>query len=189
MSSRSSIDSAVPSSFSRHHGAHHPAFGGDFLDGSCKIATNATRFTNDPEAIAGLIEPGSVHVWPTVAGRDGPIDLADIPDGPSRKLLGWLSDFDGAPWASITNERLGLTARLDWDGTVMPYAWFWQELEWTAMWPWFRRARVAAIEPSSVPTSGPLRESAPRLAGGGTIAASIALTVNESSPTSRGPES
>lgn len=72
--------------------------------------------------------------------------------------FGWLSGFD-EPWAAITNHDLGLTVRMAWDGTHQPYAWFWQELNWMPGFPWYRRARAFAIEPSTTVTSGSSRRS------------------------------
>lgn len=143
--------------------SHHPAFGGAFLEGECLIESGATRFTSDPER-SGAARPGSVHLWPegiTTAGEAR--DLREIagPDEP-MEVFGWLDGFS-APWATITNVDLNLTARLEWDGSHLPYAWLWQELNYTEQFPWFQRARAVAIEPSSTPTSGTGRRSTLRL--------------------------
>jgi hypothetical protein len=88
-----------------------------------------------------------------------------------------LTDFESY-WASISNPDLDLTVRLDWDGTLLPHAWFWQELNGMEGWPWFRRARVMAIEPSSTQTSGPSRASAIELDGLAHMTTQITLTVD-----------
>ena len=139
----------------------HPAFGGEFLGGRVVIDTGATRFTADPDTAGGAVSAGSVEQWPLTA--DG-VDLRVLPEpGEQRMLFGWLSHFT-EHWASITNLDLGLAVRIDWDGTHLPYAWFWQELNFTEGYPWFRRARAFAIEPSSTTTGGVDRRSVLSLA-------------------------
>lgn len=143
--------------------SQHPALGGDFLAGRCRIETGASRFVADPDAPA-LMAPGSVHEWPHAVTSDGtPVDLREVPQPESRRtLFGWLEDFDDAG-ASVTNLDLGLTVRLDRDRYQLPYAWFWQELNASEDFPWYRRARALAIEPASTQTSGPARRSVLRL--------------------------
>jgi len=154
----------------------HPAFGGPFLDGRCVLRTGAKRFTADPETEDSIAAPGSEHSWPWIAGAGR--DLREIPEPGERQVLfGWLSDFD-THWASLTNVDLGLGVRIDWDGTHLPYAWLWQELNFTPTFPWFRRARVVAIEPSSTQTSGPSRRSALRLAANQTVRIPMSLTLS-----------
>lgn len=157
----------------------HPAFGGAFIDGRVTVDTGARRFTADPDTTGGAVPAGSVADWPYAA--DG-VDLRIVPGpGERRMLFGWLSDFDGH-WASITNLDLGLRVRLDWDGTHLPYAWFWQELNWTAGYPWFRRARAIAIEPSSTTTGGPQRHSVLRLEASASIRLPVSITLDETRP-------
>ena len=140
--------------------SNHPALGGVFLQGDCRIATGAARFTSDPES-ATAIESNSTHTWPWAVGITGErIDLRRIPQaGEAREVFGWLDEFS-SPWASVTNLDLGLTVRLEWDDEHLPYAWMWQELNASEQFPWYRRARALAIEPSSTQTSGPNRRSA-----------------------------
>lgn len=158
----------------------HPAFGGAFLDGRCTVATNAGRFHVDPETEGGVGAAGSVHTWPIVSTADGSTDLTDVPaSGESRMAFGWLSEFAGAPWAAIANHDLGFEVRIDWDATHQPYAWFWQELNWGTGYPWHRRARAFAIEPSSTPTSGPDRRSVLVLRAGTTTSIPVNLTLND----------
>jgi hypothetical protein len=154
--------------------SNHPAFGGAFLEGECRIETGATRFTSS-EGRENAIVAGSVNEWPWAAGSDGkPVDLRVLPSaGHPREILGWLSDFT-EHWASIANTRLDVAVRLEWDGAHVPYAWFWQELNAGAEAPWFRRARAAAIEPASM-TTDRARGSALALAGGASV--TLPLTV------------
>lgn len=159
--------------------AHHPAFGGPFLDGECVLETGARQFTPDPDRAGGRAVPAA---WPTATDSAGaPVDLRRIPaEGAPREVFGWLHDLD-APWATITNPRLGLGVRIGWDAEHLPQAWLWQELGATAGFPWFRRARVVAIEPSSVPTSGPGRRSALRLPPHGRTRVWVGMTFEDRS--------
>lgn len=133
----------------------HPTFGGDFLAGGCEFDSSATTFTVDPES-DWLPDPaGSEHAWPVLASGH---DLRCVPKAPEpRAMFGWLSNFDGVPWATLTSAALGISATLTWDAAVQPHAWFWQELNYSPDFPWYRRARAFAVEPSSTVTSGPGR--------------------------------
>lgn len=139
----------------------HPAFSGEFLDGVVRIDTNATAYTADPDTSGSFVAAGSRHAWPDA----GAADLRVLPAAGTRRMaFGFLSDFGSdTAWASITNVDLGLSARLDWDPADLPYAWFWQELNFTASYPWHRRARVIAIEPASTHSGGADRASTLRL--------------------------
>ncbi len=139
---------------------HHPAFGGPFLEGDVRIETGAQRFVPHGDTIDARREGEQPHLWPTYTLADGTMrDLSVVaPVGSAQLTFGTLVDI-AEPWATITNHTLGLAVRLQWDGEAMPYAWFWQELHHTPGWPWFARARVLAIEPSSTLTGGPDRES------------------------------
>lgn len=159
--------------------AHHPALGGTLMEGSCVVDTGAATFVNDFEAGLAGVEPDSRHTWPSVQRTDGTVvDLARIAADSHQSAFGWLTDFTDH-WASVTATDLGLTVRLDWDGSSLPYAWLWQELNSSADWPWFGRARVMAIEPSSTPTSGPARASAIRLEPAGRVRVPISLTTSQ----------
>ena len=138
----------------------HPTLGGAFLDGVCTIETAARTFTTDPGTTADLA-PGGTHAdWPWLDGPDATrFDLRTVPPAGERHMLfGWLSDFTEHR-AAVTNHDLGLAFEITWDGDRLPYAWFWQEFNYTTGFPWFRRARAMAIEPSSTLTSGPDRRS------------------------------
>jgi hypothetical protein len=158
---------------------HHPAFGGPFLDGPCVIETGATRFVSDPDRATALAA-GAAFAWPdAVDAAGGLVDLAAVPGPESRReLFGWLGGFTHG-FASIVNPGLGLGVRLDWDAEVLPYAWLWQELNETAAFPWYRRARALAIEPASVPTSGPDRTSTLRLEPGASTRIPLSITIED----------
>lgn len=139
----------------------HPAFGGDFLDGECLVTTGAARFDSDPDS--GV----------------APLDLRRVPAPPDAAWsFGWLSDFSTG-WASIVNPQAGLGVRLDWDARILPFAWWWQELNASEGPPWFRRARIMAIEPASTVTSGDARAHSLTIPAGAQVLIPISLTVTK----------
>lgn len=155
----------------------HPALAGPFLEGRVILDTGARTYTADPSTEGSFAAPGRSHAWPLAGG----VDLRSLPPvGERRMAFGWLSDFDGH-WASVTNLDAGLRVRLDWDGRHLPFAWFWQELNWSEGFPWHRRARVIAIEPSSTQTSGPDRRSVLTLAPLDTANLTHSITVESTS--------
>ena len=156
----------------------HAAFGGQFLEGDCRIDTGARRFVMDPEHDGSLAVPGSIHEWPKVTGTNGnDIDLSVIPD-PShpQALLGWLEGF-ADHWISIANSTLSLSVLLEWDGKHLPFAWLWEELNGSKDFPWFGEARVIGTEPASTQTSGPSRKSVLQLEPGESVSIPISLSV------------
>lgn len=155
----------------------HPALGGPFLEGACRIDTGATRFTSDSES-ASWIDARREQEWPWVIDSSGKqVDLRDLPrSGEVRSLFGWLHDFS-KHWASVENKDLGLKARIEWDGSYLPYAWMWQEFNATDRFPWYRRARVIAIEPASTQTSGKFRHSVLQLSPNGRADVAMSLTL------------
>lgn len=138
---------------------HHVAFGAPFLGTSCRLDTDARTIAVDDErdTPAGDLEIGARGEWPYVAGRSGePVDLREVPD-PDRPTarLGYLMDFGEQAKVTLTNVRLGLSARLQWDANVMPYSWLWYEMHATPGFPWYKGVYVLGIEPhSSYPGQG-----------------------------------
>ena len=133
--------------------SHHPAFGAPFLSQACVIDTDARSLLAD-DAYRGAANPltlGAEYAWP----HAGDLDLSTIapPDQP-RDLLGYLKDF-ARGWYSITNRELGFGVGFSWDKNVFPYAWFWQELNASPGFPFYKCSYVIAIEPaSSIPGHG-----------------------------------
>lgn len=133
--------------------SHHPAYGAPFISEHCLIDTDAGSLLADDE-YRGASNPlalGRAYTWP----RAGDLDLSTIPapDQP-RDLLGYLKDFETG-WYSITNRQLGLGIGFSWNKAVFPYAWFWQELNSSPGFPFYKCSYVIAIEPaSSIPGQG-----------------------------------
>jgi hypothetical protein len=137
---------------------HHPAFGPPLLSAGCYLDTGArTVESDDSYDVPGNDLPlGERWTWPHVQDRQGRgIDLSRLPErdsGHSRVLF--LKDLD-AGWYALTNPALGLGVGLAWDCHVLPYACIWQETGGVRDYPWFGRAYVTAVEPtSSYPAAG-----------------------------------
>jgi hypothetical protein len=163
---------------------HHPAFGAPLIEPGAVIATDARTFTADSRAPGAGLEPGARSAWPHAAlAGGGTIDLSVIPPAAeARAVLGYLGDFEHGTY-TIANARLGLAATLEWPLELFPSAWFWQELNATPGYPWFRRLYTTAIEPNTtIPGQGIARARAAggsllTLAAGGTREARLALTL------------
>ena len=133
--------------------SHHPAYGAPFLNEQCLIDTDARILLADDqyEGAANPLTPGRDYAWPLA----GDLDLSTIPppDQP-RDLLGYLKGFETG-WYSITNRQHGFGLGFTWDSAVFPYAWFWQELNSSPGFPFYKCSYVIAIEPaSSIPGHG-----------------------------------
>ena len=133
--------------------SHHPAFGAPFLSENCVIDTDARVLQSDDQyqGAANPLRLDTEYRWPQAEN----LDLSTIPPpNQARDLLGYLKDFETG-WYSITNRELGFGLGFTWDATVFPYAWFWQELNSSPGFPFYKCAYVIAIEPaSSIPGHG-----------------------------------
>ncbi len=161
----------------------HPGFGAPFIDGAARIHTGARLFVTDADAPGAQLPGDAIQEWPLVADVHGnQVDLQMVPDVvDQRAVFGALTDFDAA-WCAITSPTTGLRLRMEWDPTVFPHAWFWQECHGSPGFPWFRRAYVVAVEPANVlpgeGTVGALRRgSGPVLAGGQRLTSEISVTL------------
>lgn len=138
---------------------HHPAFGAPFLSGACRIDTNARTLIADDlyEPPGNPVTPGARYAWP-MAERDGATtDLSRVP-GPdeTRALLAYFADYEGdTAWYGITNTELGFGVGLVWPVSAFPHAWFWQEMNASPGFPWYKGVYVMAIEPgTTIPGQG-----------------------------------
>jgi hypothetical protein len=137
---------------------HHPALGGNFLDESCVIDTDARRVIVHPlpSFARQRFTPGDSFDWPKGKGKDGtPIDVSRVPSPESRTAdLLYLTSFD-AGWYAVTNTRRGLGFAMVWPKEVFPYVWFWQVCHGSEGYPWYGRTYNMALEPwTSFPGSG-----------------------------------
>ena len=132
--------------------SHHPAYGAPFLSEHCRVDIGATKLQSD-DGYAGNNNPMQLdteYTWPNAEGTD----MSIIPgqDTP-RDSLSYFT-FD-EPWYGITNTEMGLGIGLVWDLAAFPHAWYWQEMNSSPSYPWYKAAYTMAIEPaSSIPGQG-----------------------------------
>lgn len=164
---------AVPVEFDFQH---HPAFGRPLVSAHSVIETGAAVFVADPTVgAADDLVGGTPLSWPpkTTDGRS----LDALPaEGERVARLGWLTDFEHA-WVALRNPRLDLGVCLSWDATVLPNAWLWQEFNATSSFPWFGRAHVMALEPSSTVPYGAESGDTMRLEPNGTQEVRVRLSM------------
>jgi hypothetical protein len=96
------------------------------------------------------VAPGGPYPWPVVPTPDGgKVDLSVVPERGQPSDIVYLTGFEDTGWYAVA----GLL--VEWDATVLPYLWLWQELGATTDYPWWGRAYVVGLEPfSSYPTDG-----------------------------------
>ncbi|GAA3698372.1 hypothetical protein GCM10022224_075460 [Nonomuraea antimicrobica] len=168
--------------------SHHPAFGPPFLSADCVIDSTATHLTVDAVPPGGPtdVQPGATGTWPHVASRPGgePADLRRVPH--PRAGVSRMAYLSGFPTGLVTlrNTRLDLGARLEWNATLMPYAWYWLEAAGTPGFPWYQGVYVLGIEPAtSIPGLGIEQAQAAgttiSFTPGTTRTAEIALTLTD----------
>lgn len=133
--------------------SHHPAYGAPFLSEHCVIDVGTKTFVADDlyEGTANPLSLNQSYDWPMA----GDVDMSKVPgDDTPRDILAYFQGFESG-WYGITNTQLGMGVGLSWDTRVFPYAWFWQELNASAGFPFYKSSYVMAIEPaSSIPGQG-----------------------------------
>ncbi|MCC6944379.1 MAG: aldose 1-epimerase [Thermomicrobiales bacterium] len=132
---------------------HHPAYGAPFIGPDTIIDTNAATVTVD-ERLTGttsLLEAGATFPWPTATQHGQAVDLRTIPaEGAGVANMAYIHDFPGdVAWYGFTNVKRGFGAGLAWRTEDFPCAWFWQELNGSSGYPWYKGEYVLAIEPNT----------------------------------------
>lgn len=137
----------------------HITFGPPFLSEKSKIV-----FSGNPRVVPHPIEidiggrrvgTTSEFRWPI--GQDSnniEIDFSKIPKRGTESELLYISDFE-APSFRIESSDLNLAIDFEWDATIFPYLWYWQEFGNSNEYPWFGKNFNIGLEPfSSFPTNG-----------------------------------
>ena len=108
----------------------HCVVGPPFLEAGCRLEIPGRTIVTSPElweAETARLEPGQREPWPFAPLRGGgQVDLRDVP-GPetgSHDDL-YVTDLDHG-WLEVSNPRLDLTFRLEWDADVFGWIVLWQ---------------------------------------------------------------
>ncbi|MFG1704835.1 DUF4432 family protein [Nonomuraea sp. M3C6] len=98
------------------------------------------------------VEAGGPWEWPRVpAAQGGETDLSVVQEPGSPSDIVYLTGFNEG-WYEISGD-IGM--RVEWDATLLPYLWMWQELGASTGYPWWGRVYTVGLEPfSSMPTDG-----------------------------------
>jgi galactose mutarotase-like enzyme len=108
----------------------HCVLGAPLLEDGCTLELPARTIVTRPELwepeTAALV-PGQLEAWPNALLREGgTTDLREIP-GPERRSHDdiYVGDLE-ATWLAVSNPRLGLTFRLEWEPAALAWVILWQ---------------------------------------------------------------
>jgi galactose mutarotase-like enzyme len=108
----------------------HCVLGAPLLEDGCRLELPARTIVTRPELwepeTAALV-PGQLEAWPNALLRKGgTTDLREIP-GPERRSHDdiYVGDLE-ATWLAVSNPRLGLTFRLEWEPAELAWVIVWQ---------------------------------------------------------------
>jgi galactose mutarotase-like enzyme len=108
---------------------HHCVLGPPFLERDCRLDAPARKVVTIPEMWekTARLEPGQRSAWPHARLRTGgTVDLREVP-GPEAGSHDdvYLTDLDDG-YVAVSNPRLGLTFRLEFDARVFRWLISWQ---------------------------------------------------------------
>ena len=108
---------------------HHCVLGAPLVAPGARLHAPCRTIVTIPELWedTARLEPGQRSAWPHARLRSGgQVDLSAVP-GPEQGSHDdvYLRDLDGG-WVEVTNDRLGLGFRLDWDPAVFRWIISWQ---------------------------------------------------------------
>ncbi len=140
---------------------HHLVLGGNFIEPGCRIEIPARKITTSSqlyEPQTARLQPGQSSDWPNAQGRKGEwIDLSLVPGMETHSHDdGMLGDLTSGEY-SVTNPRLGIRFRLQWDNNVFPWVMFWMPYGGAELPP-LTGVYGLGLEPTSAPL--PLAQSA-----------------------------
>jgi len=140
---------------------HHITFGKPFLVPGARIRLPAgvTALPHEAavEASARRVASTNAFSWPIGKDPDGvEEDFSILPPPGTASELFYISGFsDNTAWYQITRPETDLGMRVEWDASILPYLWYWQEFGATRGYPWYGRNYNIGLEPSSsYPTNG-----------------------------------
>lgn len=138
---------------------NHITFGPPFLSEKSKIILSGNpRVVPHPVEIDnGGRRLGTISEFSWPIGLDSnniEIDFSSIPKRGTESELLYISDFE-KPIFRIESANLNLAIDFQWDETIFPYLWYWQEFGKSNEYPWFGKNFNIGLEPfSSFPTNG-----------------------------------
>jgi hypothetical protein len=163
----------------------HCVVGPPFLEPGCRLEIPARTIVTSPELWepeTARLEPGRRVPWPFAPGREGgTVDLRDVP-GPETRSHDdlYVTDLDEG-WLAVSNPRLELTFRLEWDHTLYGWIVLWQPYG-GALAPPLTGSYALGIEPWTGMTSleravaeGVARE----LEGGGSLSTTVRASLSD----------
>jgi galactose mutarotase-like enzyme len=108
---------------------HHCVVGAPFLEAGCRLDTSARSLFTAPQVNehTARLAPSQHETWPMARLRDGgTVDLRHVP-GPEAHThdVAFLTDLTGG-WVAVSNPRLDLTFRIQWDAEVFKWLIVWQ---------------------------------------------------------------
>jgi galactose mutarotase-like enzyme len=138
---------------------HHPSFGENILDDSCRIdlpAGKVETYSKVQDKISSQFAPETKGKWPFLKNIKG--ELIDnskvLPASKKTHDLLFISGLK-AGWYALTNTKKKLGIGMSWDEKLFPYVWFWQVYGGGSGYPWYGRTYNIALEPwTSWPNDG-----------------------------------
>ena len=108
---------------------HHSVVGPPFLERGCTLDLPGTTILTSPElweAETARLAPGQEEPWPYARLRTGgTVDLRRVPGHEAGSHDDVFVGVD-AGWATVRNDRLGMTFALEWDASVFGCVVLWQ---------------------------------------------------------------
>ena len=137
----------------------HISFGEPFLDSSSYINLPVGGIVRPHESpidpagrrLGGVTEFG----WPNGVDPQGKlIDFSKLPLRKTKSEMLYIKSLS-AGWYEVISPSHGLRVKVEWDRTLFPYLWYWQEFGANDTYPWFGKHYNIGLEPfSSYPTNG-----------------------------------
>lgn len=132
---------------------HHPAFGGLFLDQSCRVDLPGAEVEVLDTSAPTRARSGKGYSWSIVPGTNGaPVDLSTIPSNEAAATsdLMMLTNLQ-AGWYAVTNRARRVGFGMVWSLDVFNTLWYWQEFNGLTGYPLYGRTYTMALEPWTTP--------------------------------------
>ncbi|MFB7554229.1 DUF4432 family protein [Streptomyces sp. NPDC056154] len=135
----------------------HIAFGAPLIGPGVTLEVPASTIESaERDSIRSRLKKGT-YSWPI---EDASSDLSIVPAEKATDFA-ILKDL-AAGWYAINNEKLDLRVTVEWDTTIMPNLWLWQEFNGLQDYPFYGACYVMGVEPNSASHEGGLQESIQR---------------------------